>query len=77
MATVKIYRVRVKEVWEQTYEVYATHPIDALTKVHAGEGTAVEGTFEYSHTLNNDDLHMVEEVSDDELTNEGDDNLSN
>lgn len=62
-----LYHVRIKEVWEQVYEVDAESPQDALD-IWSIEGKVVEDLFEYSHTLTNDDLDMVEEVGEGDNT---------
>lgn len=62
MPETKLYRVRVKEVWEQVYIVLADSPEEALKNGQSCRGVAVESEFEYDRTLVTDDIAMVEEV---------------
>lgn len=47
----KTFVLAVREVWVQLFEIEAESKEDAKTRVHRGEGTAVDNSLEYSHTL--------------------------
>lgn len=46
------FLVLVREVHIQQVEVEASSEEEAITQVHKGEGTYLDDTLEYSHTLN-------------------------
>lgn len=57
-----MYRVKVKEVWEQVYELSADNKAQALDWAQQSGGEAVEGLFQFSHYLLTDDISVVEEI---------------
>lgn len=57
----KTYHVTVREVHFQTHEVKASSKEEAKEIVGDGGGQPVDGTFEFSHTLDTD-TWLVEEV---------------
>lgn len=48
------FKVFIREVWVQEYEVEASSEKEAITKVSRGLGDMVEGSLEYSHALDTD-----------------------
>jgi hypothetical protein len=57
----KKFRVLVREVHVQWVEIESTSEEEAKDRVQQGEGEIVEGSLEYSHTLDSD-TWTVEEI---------------
>jgi calcineurin-like phosphoesterase len=60
-AELKKYRVLVREVWIQEFEVEATSEVDAKDRVVDGRATIVDGSLEFSHSLDQETWTVEEE----------------
>jgi len=61
------YDITVREVWNQTFTVYADSPEEARQMIRDGEGETMHGSFEYNRTMDEDTWDVaVSTESDDE-----------
>lgn len=54
------FTVRVPEVWYQGMKVEASDADEAREIAMNGGGEVIEGLFDYSHTIDNEDLFVVD-----------------
>lgn len=59
--TMKIYRVFVKEVWVQAFDIEAESKEEAIKLITEGDGDIVQDELDYSHSLD-PDTWTVEEL---------------
>jgi len=57
----KIYRVFVKEVWVQAFDIEAESKEEAIKLITEGDGDIVQDELDYSHSLD-PDTWTVEEL---------------
>lgn len=56
------FHVKVPEVWIQTVEVEADSRDEAIRRVLGGDGTYLDNTLEYSHTMAQADWYDAQEA---------------
>lgn len=59
----KTYRVEVREVWVQAYEVEAETAAEAVAKIKGGTAQPLENDFQYSHHLPTETWNVEEKQS--------------